>query len=384
MTVLHLLGADEDIGGILSVLRNLQSASAMKGCSHEVLVNKAYKETRMPALSYRYSRYLVAESPRHTSLLFRAFAAVPGVLKLIRHEPVDVVHAHSRGAFPIVCMLAFWGRDVVFTNHAYARRTGMYRSAVRLKHFHMVCLTPNMARHYRIPPDSERLHIISACCADRFFDLPLTCPSSDHSHRRAIRLVGIGNIVRWKNWHLVLEAIGLLDAEEQARIEFDHWGPVSSDADSKAYKNELDQKVRQLGLGGRCRFNGPLQNVEQALSEADCFVIPSTNEPCSVALIEALAMGVPAIASASGGNVDIVHSDRTGLLFEPESAAALAACLKRVLRNEIEFNDRMALRDSVRHRSASNVAAQYLELYERLARPRGLVQSTQKDFHGRS
>lgn len=369
MTVLHLLGADEDTGGILSVIRNLQNATAEKGCTHTVLVNSSYKETRKPALSYRQSRYLLAESPAHLSLLARAIATIPGLLRLLRHEPVDVVHAHSRGAFPLACFLAMSGHGVVFTNHAYARRTGMYRNAVRLRHFHMVCLTPNMARHYGMALDSDRLHIISACCADRFFELPLVERRAAASDRPVVRLVGIGNIVRWKNWHLVLEAIGLLGETDRARLQFDHWGPVSSDADSQMYRNELNETVRKLGLEERCRFHGPLQDVERALSEADCFVIPSTNEPCSVALIEALAMGVPAIASASGGNVDIVQANRTGLLFEPESAMSLAECFRRVLRNEVGFGDGKALRESVRERSASSVGAKYLELYGRLVRP---------------
>lgn len=369
MTVLHLLGADEDTGGILSVIRNLQNATAGQGCTHVVLVNSSYKETRKPALSYRHSKYLLAESPSHLALFARAMAAIPGLVRLLKREPVDVVHAHSRGAFPVACLLAMIGRNVVFTNHAYARRTGMYRNALHLRHFHMVCLTPNMARHYGMAADSGRLHIISACCADRFFELPLIERRTAARDRPAVRLVGIGNIVRWKNWHLVLQALGLLDKTDRARIEFDHWGPVSSDADSQLYRSELGETVRKLGLGEHCRFHGPLQHVEKALSGADCFVIPSTNEPCSVALIEALAMGVPAIASASGGNVDIVHADRTGLLFEPESAVALAECFRRVLRNDVDFDDGKALRESVRERCASIVGARYLELYRRLVGP---------------
>jgi len=370
MTVLHLLGADEDTGGILSVIRNLQNSTAGQGCTHAVLVNSSYKETRKPSLSYRHSRYLLAESPSHFALFARAMATIPGLLRLLKREPVDVVHAHSRGAFPLACLLAMSGRSVVFTNHAYARRTGMYRKALRLRHFHMVCLTPNMARHYGMALDSDRLHIISACCADRFFELPLVERRAAASDRPVVRLVGIGNIVRWKNWHLVLEALGLLDKTDRARFEFHHWGPVSSDADSQLYRSELDETVRKLGLGEQCRFHGQLQDVEKALSGADCFVIPSTNEPCSVALIEALAMGVPAIASASGGNVDIVYAERTGLLFEPESAVSLAECFKLVLRNQVEFGDGKALRESVRERCASSVGAKYLVLYGRLLKPR--------------
>ena len=52
----------------------------------------------------------------------------------------------------------------------------------------------------------------------------------------------------------------------------------------------------------------PTHQVADVVAAADWFVLPSTHEPCSVALIEALALGVPVIASASGGNVDIVQA----------------------------------------------------------------------------
>ncbi len=366
LSVLHLLGADEDTGGILSVLRNLDSATAKHGCRHVVWVNAAYKETRSPPLRYRHSRYLLAESPNHLLLSIRAFAAAGELRRLLRSESFDILHAHSRGAFPLVTLLALRGKDVLFTNHAYARRTWMYRWAARRRHFHTCCLTPNMARHYAIPPNAPRLHVISACCSDRFFALPLVDRPRTPLGGRPIRIVGLGNIVRWKNWHLVLEALNLLEPDDRNRVELDHWGPTPADPDSQAYRAELDEMVRRHGLSDRCRFHGALLSVEKALADADWFVIPSTNEPCSVALMEALAMGLPAIASATGGNVDIVQRERTGLLFEPDSAVALAECLRRILAREVNISDREFLRESVRHRSASSVGEQYLELYDAL------------------
>ncbi|MCX8108654.1 MAG: glycosyltransferase family 4 protein [Verrucomicrobiae bacterium] len=368
MTVLHVLGAEEDTGGILSVLRNLQAATRAKDCKHVVLVNRRFKETRRPGLAYRYSRYLVAESPQHFSLLIRAIVSLPEVIGLVWREGFEVVHAHSRGAFPIACMLAVAGLGVVFTNHAYARRTGMYRAARCIKNLHTVCLTPNMARHYGLPTGSTRVHIISACCADRFFELPLVQRKESCASGEVIRLVGLGNIVRWKNWHLVLEALSKLSKDDLARVRFDHWGPVASDPDSQNYHSELIKKTQNDGLSEHCSFHGPSHSVEDVLARADWFVIPSTNEPCSVALIEALAMGVPAIASASGGNLDIVRAEQTGLFFEPGSAESLAQCLRRIVRGDVAMCDGVVLRESVRHRSASAVAAQYLTLYEQIAR----------------
>jgi phosphatidylinositol alpha 1,6-mannosyltransferase len=82
-----------------------------------------------------------------------------------------------------------------------------------------------------------------------------------------------------------------------------------------------------------------------------------------VALIEALALGVPALVSASGGNVDIVRDGVTGLLFEPDSIPALAARLGQIARGECRITSPEAVRESVHHRSASAVAAAYEAVY---------------------
>ncbi|MEI6355650.1 MAG: glycosyltransferase [Verrucomicrobiota bacterium] len=86
-------------------------------------------------------------------------------------------------------------------------------------------------------------------------------------------------------------------------------------------------------------------------------------EPCSVALIEALALGVPVIASASGGNVDIVADGVTGCLFRPDDVEDLTAKLGAMVRGEIRPAAPEVSRESVRQRSASAVAEEYLALY---------------------
>jgi glycosyltransferase involved in cell wall biosynthesis len=159
-----------------------------------------------------------------------------------------------------------------------------------------------------------------------------------------------------------------LTPEERARIEFSHWGTALPDPDSHCYERELGVFVQQNGLETRVHFRGTTASVADRLREADWFVLPSTNEPCSVALIEAMALGLPALVSNSGGNVDIVRSGKTGLLFEPDNPADLAAKLRAILQSEFDRLPATQIRDSVRVRSATAVAQQYMSLYEQLAR----------------
>jgi glycosyltransferase involved in cell wall biosynthesis len=370
MRILHLLGAEEDTGGILSVIRALRAVTAQRDCEHFVWANRAYQETRQPALAYCYSRYLVAESPSHLKLLWGAVRALGELKALCRRERFDVLHAHSRGALLVaVGVAALWRRPALFTNHAYARRLGLYRWAARRPRLYTSVLTPNMARHYGLSLAAPRLAVISECCAERFFTEPLSAPRLQPAAGAAVRLAGLGNIVRWKNWHLLLAALERLAGPERARLEFHHWGPTPNTPDCRAYARELQQRARQLDGQPRGVFHGPSLAVAPLLREADWFVLPSTNEPCSVALIEALALGVPAIASASGGNVDIIQPGATGLLFEPDNAADLAQKLRQVLNGVPGLVSPAERRQSVRSRSASAVAGQFLKLYQQVAPP---------------
>jgi glycosyltransferase involved in cell wall biosynthesis len=288
--------------------------------------------------------------------------SLPELRRLLRAESFDVLHAHTRGGFAVAALVAsLWRREVFFTNHTYGRRRAMYRHGSRLRWLRTIVLTPNMARYYGLEIDGRGVNLVSECCADRFFTLPLAARKPVAG--RPIQLVGLGNVSPWKNWHLTLEALGSLRPDERARFEFHHWGPVPTDDGSRRYDQELGRARTRLGLEALCHFHGPSLNVETTLARADFFVLPSTNEPCSVALIEALALGVPAIVSASGGNVDILQPGRTGLLFAPESVRSLAEILRSLPKAADALATPDEIRESVRQRSATEVSAQYRSLY---------------------
>lgn len=239
----------------------------------------------------------------------------------------------------------------------------MYRRAGSWSRLTTVLLTPNMARHYGLTP-SENIRLISACGADTFFDQSLLPrPTAAGS----LRLVGIGNLVRWKRWDLIVRALALLPAEIRRIIHFDVWGPIPDETDAHAFAQELKSLTNSLGLNDTVRFPGATNQVSEMVTAADVFVLPSTNEPCSVALIEAMACGRPVLASRSGGNVDIVQDGQTGLLFTPDSAEDLARCLRRFLDGSFVPASPEVIRESVRQRSAAVVGAEYLRLYRELA-----------------
>ena len=106
------------------------------------------------------------------------------------------------------------------------------------------------------------------------------------------------------------------------------------------------------GLASSVRFLGSIDPVDPVLRAADVLVQPSHFEALGLSAIEALACGVPVIASAVGGLLDFMRDDGNGMLVPPNDAAALAAALRAVIDDE-------DLRRRLASRTRASVLAEY-------------------------
>lgn len=95
----------------------------------------------------------------------------------------------------------------------------------------------------------------------------------------------------------------------------------------------LEAQARRLGLEPHVEFLGHRDEIPSLLAATDLFVLPSRSEAFPNALLEAMAAGLPAIATAVGGVLEVVEDDRTGVLVEPEKPAVLARALIGLMRD---------------------------------------------------
>lgn len=365
--VLHLTGEKIDCGGILTDIRNVESATRSYGIEHVVWVNSKFIQNRKPSLRLLPATTAVDLHPNHLVLLAKSIRSFFTLKKLLREESFDVIHTHTRGTLVAGLLISrFLHRHVLFTCHDLGRRKWFYRFASRQPRMHTLLLTLSMAAYYGIPSKASNTHVITSCCADRFFELPLTVRRSIRE-KDTIRLVGVGSVIEWKRWDLVLHAIGQLPSEVRGRIRFDHFGPSLDDDESRNYDRRLCALVHQYGLEQQVLFHGNSLQIDEVLNAADWFILPSTNEPLGIALVEALALGIPGLASASGGPLDIIQTGINGLLFRPGDHSDLSGKLKMVIRGEVEIVSPSEIRTSVRSRSASAVATEYKGIYSHLA-----------------
>ena len=93
----------------------------------------------------------------------------------------------------------------------------------------------------------------------------------------------------------------------------------------------LEAEIDRLGIGDRVRLVGERRDVPELLAGADVFVLSSASEGMPVSVLEAMAAGLPVVASRVGGVPELVVDGETGLLVEPGDPDELAAALGRLL-----------------------------------------------------
>ncbi len=88
---------------------------------------------------------------------------------------------------------------------------------------------------------------------------------------------------------------------------------------------ELEQAARELGLGAAVSFLGTVERIEEVMRGCDVFVLPSDYEGFGLVVAEAMACGLPAVATRSGGPENIIRDGLDGFLVPTGDAGRLAA-----------------------------------------------------------
>ncbi|MGB7543615.1 MAG: glycosyltransferase family 4 protein [Burkholderiales bacterium] len=258
----------------------------------------------------------------------------PAGMLALRHwlkaHPVDIINTHSSTdswLAALACATLRRAPPIVRTRHISAPVPNnpptrwLYLGATR----HIVttgeALRAQLARDNGYPP--ERITSIPTG-----IDTARFAPGDRDAARRTTglpperRLIGIVATLRsWKGHRYLLEAFSGLPADTVLVIVGD--GPQ---------RQNIEAKIRELGIGDRVRLAGDRQDVLPWLQALDVFALPSyANEGVPQALVQAMLCGLPCVTTAVGGIGEVARDGETAIVVKPGDVADLRRGLERLL-----------------------------------------------------
>jgi glycosyltransferase involved in cell wall biosynthesis len=178
-------------------------------------------------------------------------------------------------------------------------------------------------------------------------------------HKEPWTIGAAGRLTPIKGYDRLIAAFaGLRGSHPLVRLEIAGDGPS---------RDDLQRQVAQLGLGGAVTFLGWVNDIATAMTRWTIFLQPSLEEALGITVLQAMAAGLPVVASDVGGIPEIVEDGVTGRLVAPGDASALATAMAEML-SQPEQRARLGAAAAVRaryfseERFATNVAQLYREI----------------------
>lgn len=262
-------------------------------------------------------------SKRHVWRLFKALFAF---WRMVRTTRPDVVHAFLFHAYVIAAPVARWaGVPVVVAGR---RSLGTFLEGrwflQRAERITARCCDALVANATAVAEDTRRREHVGA---SRVHVIPNALPPASfrapsdptRARKRPPELLCVANLIGYKGHRDLLCAVALL--ERPVRVVLAGEGTERQSLQALAAELELDVV-----------FLGARDDVTALLATADIFVLPSHEEGMSNALMEAMAAGLPCVATDVGGNREVLGSN--GVLCRARDSADLARALGDVLSDE--------------------------------------------------
>jgi glycosyltransferase involved in cell wall biosynthesis len=309
--------------------------------------------------------------------------ALAQILRLIRREQPAIVHTHTSKAGFIGRLAAVIARvpavihqphGHVFYGYYSARRTAVFtaleRQAARWTD-RIITLTDRGATEHLARGIGRAAQYVAVPSGVPTAELRAAAPARREARARlrldpgAFVVVGLGRLVPIKGFDLLVRALPAVVAQlPAARLVLVGDG---------AERPRLDALARSLGVTARLEMTGELFDVTTHLAAADVLAVPSRNEGMGRVIVEAMALGIPVVATAVGGIPDVVTDGESGRLVPPEDVVALAAALVELGRDEA-LRDKLGEAAQARAESFSSAVARekLLAVYADLVRAKRL------------
>jgi glycosyltransferase involved in cell wall biosynthesis len=276
---------------------------------------------------------------------------VPSLVRLLRRERPAVFHAHMSS--PVACK---WGLAAAVSARVPAVlgtvQVGGYEPPDRSAYWQLQALSRSVDRYLAVS------HGIANELVDGLRwprpKIDVVYNAVDLARVQVEAPPGLREELGGGEGRPLVLTPARLDAQKGHRVFFEAIPQVPDAvfllAGEGPEREGLEALAAQRGIADRVRFLGRREDIPQLLAACDVFVLPSLYEGSSLAVLEAMAAGIPIVSSAIGGTDELIEDGGSGLLVAPGDAEGLAAALRRVIGDP-------GLRESLAARARERVEA---------------------------
>ncbi len=389
-----LEGYSPNVGGMETAARNMVAGLRARGIPVLVVtrrINAAWPKVEVVdgATVHR----LPPSSPSSRARWALLFNFVPALIRLRREYDVILCPGFRTLGIAAVLVGKALGKAVVLKAESRGEMSGEFFAGgletVRLKRTSwlvrpfmalrnrilsradaLVSLSSEMTAEFRAAgAPEEKTHVIPQS-ADVARFRPVSPEEKKALRRRlglpenALIVIFSGRLVSYKGLPVLVRVWeDLAPKHPGAKLVF----AGSGSADIYNWEAELKQFVADRHLQDSVILTGAVNNVHEYLQAADVFAFPTENEAFPLALLEAMACGLPAVGTTIGGIKDVIRDGRNGLLMEPGNADQLRAAIEKLMGDPglRESLGREALATVRRDYTSEMVTDRYITVLER-------------------
>ena len=259
-------------------------------------------------------------------------ASLPQLTAFLRCRDIRIVHTNDAAMHMTWALPAKLARALLLWHH----RSGPEGRGIR---FAAPLLADRVAAvsHYALSGAPGRLQRRASVIYSPFETRDI--PADRQAGRRALtqelglrpdtRLIGFfGNIDHRKRPLVFVDALAALGRRAPG---LDFAGLMFGGTLDDALREQVAARARELALGSRFHLLGFRQPSAPLLAACDVHAVTAVGEPFGRSLIEAMLLGTPVVAAASGGNIEAIEPGITGVLVAPDDPDAMAAALQQLL-----------------------------------------------------
>lgn len=336
MKVLCVSHTSQVGGAELSLLELLSGlpadVSATVACPAPGPLSDALREAQVPVAPIPGTDASLKRDPNSVArgVAWGASASARLLAHVLRMRP-DVIHANSvRGGLVAVPVARIAGVPVIVHLRDRLPRSPLADACQWI----VAAGSRTMIANSRFTAEGLRNVTSRGALVIIYNPVNLSCFSSPPIERGEMRrslaldtdalVVGIvGQITPWKGQYEAIQAFSQLrDGGAGAHLVIvgeAKFVSTSTRYDNRAYLQSLQRLVGDLGISDRVHFLGHRDDIPSVMGMLDALMVPSWEEPFGRVVVEAMALGIPVVATRSGGPAEIIQDGIDGLLREPRS-----------------------------------------------------------------